>query len=56
MAEMPKIAGHAILAGAFFFVLQRFVNGADLQTSLLWASVAAVAAAGLAYSQRGRGR
>ena len=56
MAALPKLAGHAVLAGGFFFVLQRFVNGADLQTSGLWAGVAAVAAAGLAYSQLGRGR
>lgn len=56
MPAVTRIIGHAVLAGTFFFVLQRFVNGADVRTSSIWAIIAAVAAAALAYSQSRRGR
>jgi hypothetical protein len=56
MPAMSRIVGHALLAATFFFCLQRFVNGAELQTSLTWAAIAAIAAAALAYSQISRGR
>ncbi len=56
MSDVAKIAGHAALAGVFFFVLQRFVNSADLETSLMWAGMAAAGAATLAYLQSRRGR
>jgi hypothetical protein len=56
MSATPRIVGHAVVAAGFFFSLQRFVNGADVQTSVVWAIIAAIAAAALAYSQSRRGR
>ncbi len=56
MSDTLKIAGHTVLAGGFFFVLQHFVNGADLQTAVMWAVCAAFAAGTLAFLQSRRGR
>jgi hypothetical protein len=56
MSATQRILGHAALAAGFFFVLQRYVNGADVQTSAVWGILAACAAAALAYSQSRRGR
>ena len=49
-----RIAIHAIGAGAFFFVIQRFVLNESLATSLVWASFFCLAAGCLAWSQSRR--
>lgn len=49
------ILWHAAAAGAFFFVLQRFVLRESLNVSFLWAAFFAVAAAALAWHQSRRG-
>lgn len=45
---------HSALAAAFFFSLQRWALNQSLETSLVWAVVAAVGAAWLAWSQQNR--
>jgi hypothetical protein len=45
---------HAAAAGAFIFLLQRYVLDATLQSSLLWAVTFGGCAAGLAYVQSNR--
>ncbi|HKU06487.1 MAG TPA: hypothetical protein VJR30_10475 [Bradyrhizobium sp.] len=54
MKNLRYIGLHAVAAAAFVFVLQRFILGASLESSLLWAFVFGAAAAGLAYSQANR--
>jgi hypothetical protein len=51
----PKIAGHSLLAGAFFFCLQQFVLGQSLETSVIWAIAGGGGAALLAWLQHRRG-
>lgn len=57
-AGMPKnwshIALHTVAAGAFMFLLQRYVMNASLNSSLLWMLVFGACAAGLAYAQSNR--
>ena len=36
MRAIPMIAGHALIASAFFFCLQRFVLGESLRTVAIW--------------------
>ncbi len=45
---------HALAAGAFIFLLQRYALDASLETSLLWAVTFGACAAGLAYVQSNR--
>ena len=45
------MAFNAVLAGGFFFVLQRYGLKASVETSLLWAGCGAVAAAMVAWKQ-----
>ncbi len=63
MAEAPKsqpsqpygpMFFHAALAAAAFFALNRFALDQPFETSLLWAVIAAPAAAYLAYTQSRR--
>ncbi|NOT71519.1 MAG: hypothetical protein HOP09_09625 [Hyphomicrobium sp.] len=49
-----RMLQHAVAAGAFFFVLQRFAMKESLQVSLLWAVFFAVAAAFLSWQQSRR--
>ncbi len=49
------MAGHALLAGIFFFCLQRFVLGQSLESSLIWGLAGAAGAATLAWMQQRRG-
>jgi hypothetical protein len=51
MQRWRYIGLHAVVAGAFFFLLQRYVMNASLDTSLLWALTFGACAAGLAYMQ-----
>jgi hypothetical protein len=51
MQRWRYIGLHAVVAGAFFFMLQRYVLDASLDTSLLWALTFGGCAAGLAYMQ-----
>jgi hypothetical protein len=51
MRNWRYIGLHAVVAGAFFFLLQRYVLDASLDTSLLWALTFGGCAAGLAYMQ-----
>jgi hypothetical protein len=44
----PRIVGHALMAGAFFFCLQKFALGESLATSVIWALAGAAGAAVLA--------
>jgi hypothetical protein len=56
-AEMKRwryIALHAVTAGAFIFLLQRYALDASLDTSLLWTLAFGGCAAGLAYMQSNR--
>jgi hypothetical protein len=53
---VSRIAGHALMAGAFFFGLQYFVLGEGLQTSVIWGLIGGGAAATLAWMQHRRGR
>ena len=48
------IALHALTAGAFGFLLQRFALGADLQTSLVWAGAFCVGGGLVAWQQSRR--
>jgi hypothetical protein len=50
-----KIIGHALLAAAFFFCLQRFVLGESSDTSVIWAIAGGCGAALLAWLQHRRG-
>jgi hypothetical protein len=55
--EMMKyrfVPVHAAAAAALVFVLQRFALNAGLETSLTWAFVFGLAAAGLAVMQANR--
>jgi uncharacterized protein (DUF486 family) len=45
---------HATLAAVVFFCFNRFALAQPMETSLLWAAVAAPFAAYLAYKQAGR--
>ena len=48
------IALHTTLAAAFFFVLQRFLMSATLESSLVWALAGGAGAAFLAWQQASR--
>jgi hypothetical protein len=54
MKRWHYISLHASAAAAFVFWLQRYVLNASLDSSLLWALVLGVSAAGLAYKQSNR--
>lgn len=56
MTPVLMMASHAAVAGAAFFLFQRYALGASVETSALWAIVGAVSAAALAWSQNRRGR
>jgi hypothetical protein len=57
-ATMPAnwryIALHALAAGTFIFLVQRFTLSATLEASMLWAVAFGGCAAGLAYMQSNR--
>ncbi len=48
---VSAMAFNAVLAGAFFFILQRFGLQASVETSLVWAGAGAAAAAMVAWKQ-----
>jgi hypothetical protein len=54
MKNWRYIALHAVTAGAFIFLLQRYGLKASLDSSLLWALTFGACAAGLAYMQSNR--
>ena len=54
MKHWRYIALHAVTAGAFIFLLQRYALDASLDTSLLWTLTFGGCAAGLAYMQSNR--
>jgi hypothetical protein len=54
MKHWRYIALHAVAAGAFIFLLQRYALDASLDTSLLWTLTFGGCAAGLAYMQSNR--
>ena len=54
MKHWRYIALHAVAAGAFIFLLQRYTLNASLDTSLLWALTVGGCAAGLATMQSNR--
>jgi hypothetical protein len=54
MKNWRYIALHAVTAGAFIFLLQRYGLSASLDSSLLWALTFGGCAAGLAYMQINR--
>jgi hypothetical protein len=54
MKHWRYIALHAVTAGAFIFLLQRYALDASLDTSLLWMLAFGGCAAGLAYMQSNR--
>jgi len=54
MKHWRHIALHAVAAGAFIFLLQRYALDASLDTSLLWTLTFGGGAAGLAYMQSNR--
>jgi hypothetical protein len=54
MKHWRYIALHALMAGAFIFLLQRYALDASLDTSLLWTLIFGGCAAGLAYMQSNR--
>ena len=54
MKHWRYIALHAVTAGAFIFLRQRYALDASLDTSLLWALTFGGCAAGLAYMQSNR--
>jgi hypothetical protein len=54
MQRWRYIGLHALGAGAFFFLLQRYALNATLDTSLLWALAFGGCAAALAYMQSNR--
>ena len=53
--QLADIALKAVLAAAFFFVLQYTVMTASLETSLFWAASLGLGAGLLAWSQARRG-
>jgi hypothetical protein len=54
MKNWRYIALHAVTAGAFIFLLQRYALSASLESSLLWMLAFGGCAAGLAYMQSNR--
>jgi hypothetical protein len=50
----PRIVGHAIVAAVFFFGLQRYVLGENLEISLIWTIAGGCGAAVLAWLQHRR--
>jgi hypothetical protein len=54
MKHWRYIALHAVTAGAFIFLLQRYAMDAALDTSLLWTLTFGGCAAALAYIQSNR--
>jgi len=54
MPRWAYIALHAVVAGVFFFFLQRVALNATVEQSLLWALPLAGVAAGLALQQTKR--
>jgi hypothetical protein len=54
MKHWRYIALHAVAAGAFIFLMQRYTLNASLDTSLLWTLAFGGCAAGLAYMQSNR--
>jgi hypothetical protein len=54
MKHWRYVAVHAVTAGAFIFLLQRYALDASLDTSLLWTLTFGGGAAGLAYMQSNR--
>jgi hypothetical protein len=54
MKNWRYIAVHAVTAGAFIFLLQRYALDASLESSLLWMLTFGGCAAGLAYMQTNR--
>ena len=54
MKHWRYIALHAVAAGAFIFLLQRYTLNASLDTSLLWTLAFGGCAAALAYMQSNR--
>jgi hypothetical protein len=54
MKHWSYIALHAVTAGVFIFLLQRYALSASLDTSLLWMLTFGGCAAGLAYMQSKR--
>ncbi len=52
--RLRYITLHAAAAGAFIFLLQRYVLDASLDLSLLWALAFGGCAAALAYTQTNR--
>ena len=54
MKQWRYIAVHAVTAGVFIFLLQRYALSASLDTSLLWMLTFGGCAAGLAYMQSKR--
>lgn len=55
MSGISRIAGHALMAGAFFFGLQYFILGETRETSVVWGLAGGAAAALLAWLQQRRG-
>ena len=54
MKNWRYIALHALTAGAFIFLLQRYGLSASLDSSLLWALTFGGCAAGFAFMQSNR--
>jgi hypothetical protein len=54
MKKWRYIALHAVAAGVFIFLLQRYGLSASLESSLLWTLTFSGCAAGLAYMQTNR--
>ena len=54
MKHWRYVVVHAVTAGAFIFLLQRYALDASLDTSLLWTLTFGGCAAGLAYMQSNR--
>jgi hypothetical protein len=54
MKNWRYIVLHAVMAGAFIFLLQRYALDASLESSLLWMLTFGGCAAGLAYMQTNR--
>jgi hypothetical protein len=54
MTNWRRIALHAVAAGAFMFLLQRYAMSVSLDSSLLWALAFGGCAAALAFMQSNR--
>ena len=54
MRNWRYIALHAVAAGAFIFLLQRYALNASVDTSLLWMAAFGACAGVLAYKQSNR--